>query len=193
MLKNVTASSGLNPTVQFDVKEETAEVAVTAFASLATGVTQIPALTAGTALCTALTQSYTGGAKTSALYSGTGAVTAKLTDTATSGYSCVLDAAATERTTTKIKITSYVTVTSTEAKITAWETLLNNEGHKSMGSVTLKDNTVYGYFGRSDMMYVNKSSVSTVTSLGAATTALTGGLSLGVMASALSLATLLAF
>eukprot|EP00354_Favella_ehrenbergii_P008264 CAMPEP_0170468296 /NCGR_PEP_ID=MMETSP0123-20130129/11530_1 /TAXON_ID=182087 /ORGANISM="Favella ehrenbergii, Strain Fehren 1" /LENGTH=92 /DNA_ID=CAMNT_0010734831 /DNA_START=647 /DNA_END=925 /DNA_ORIENTATION=+ len=92
-----------------------------------------------------------------------------------------------------MKITSYVTVTSTEAKITAWETLLNNEGHKSMGSVTLKDNTVYGYFGRSDMMYVNKSSVSTVTSLGAATTALTGGLSLGVMASALSLATLLAF
>jgi len=32
MLKNATASSGLNPTVQFDVREEITEVAVTAFA-----------------------------------------------------------------------------------------------------------------------------------------------------------------
>lgn len=147
------------------------------------------------ALCTDMIISLQGDVTTSAEYTGTGAVTKKVTDTATSGYSCTLDTSATTRTKTQLVITTIVEVTSTEAKITAWETNLTNDGHKGCASVTLKDDTAYGYFGRADMMYVNKSAVSTATSLGKANTALTGDLSLAasVFASAAALYASLSF
>ena len=111
------------------------------------------------------------------------------------GNACSLVTSSTSRTKTKVVIESYVTVTSTEAKITAWETNLTNLGYTTSGAATLKDDTAYAYFGRADMNYIAKSNVSTATSLGAAKTSLTGDLSLAgsVFAVAAALYTTLAF
>ena len=89
-----------------------------------------------------------------------------------------------------------LTVTdSSDVLISAWETNLTNLGHKGSGVFNLKDNTANAYFGRNEMNYVNKSAVSTVTSLGQVTTALTGHASMAgsVFAAAAALYTALAF
>ena len=108
---------------------------------------------------------------------------------------CELVTSSTSRTKTKVVIESNVIVTSTDAKITAWETNLTNLGYTTSGAATLKDDTVYAYFGRADMNYIAKSNVSDKTSLGAPNTSLTGDLSLAgsVFAAAAALYTALAF
>lgn len=140
----------------------------------------------------------TGDTDTSAEYTGTGAVTKKTTDSTTvdsNANTCNLVTSSTSRTKTKVVIESYVLVTSTEAKITAWETNLTNLGYTTSGAATLKDDTAYAYFGRADMNYIAKSNVSTATSLGAANTSVNGDLSLAgsVFAAAATLYTTLAF
>ena len=133
---------------------------------------------------------------TTATFSGTGAVTPKTSDTATlSGYNCVFNTSSQIRTKEQATIQTEVTVTGTDALISAWETNLTNLGHKGSGVFNLKDNTTNAYFARNELNYVAKSAVSTSTSLGQVTTALTGHLSLAgsVLASAAALYTALAF
>ena len=101
-------------------------------------------------------------------------------------WTCAISLSTTTYTQTQLKITTDITVDSTSALINAWETKLTDDAHKSMGSVTMKLDTAYAYFGRSIMMYVNKDSISTATALtavaGTTTTSSSGAL-LGVQCS----------
>ena len=75
-------------------------------------------------------------------------------------------------------IETSVVVTSTNAKILAWETALANYAHTTSGTLTLKDDTAYAYFGRAEMNFIPKSEFNKSTSLGAVNTALTGATNL---------------
>ena len=182
------------------MQQTEAETTIRAYSAITSGnINAVPTIGTPSAsvltLCNALQISLQGGVTTSAEYTGTNAVAKKTTDTATNNYNCSLLTSATTRTTTSVVISSQVIVTSTEAKITAWETNLTNLGYTTSGAVTLKDDTAYAYFGRADMNYIPKTKYSASTGLGKANTALTGDLSLAgsVFAAAAALYTTLAF